>query len=243
MQAMLTMHKKVFSDQLGHCKPELGTHVIKLKPKSVPTRKASYRIPERLRAEEDKQVNVLLADGLIERSFSPYASPIVCVYKSDNSVRVCCDYRALNANDLIMKTGNCNWISCFDCSQGFHQIIMDPDSIEKTAFVTHNGLFQWKVMSLGLKNASSTYQRIMDRILEPHKKYASAFIDDIAVFSNTFEEHVMLVDWVLTSLEQSGITLKLIKSKFAQHYVVHLEHEIGSGQHQTSSAKVEVINL
>ena len=81
----------------------------------------------------------------------------------------------------------------------------------------------------------------MDRILEPHKKYASAFIDDIAVFSNTFEEHVMHVDWVLTSLEQSGITLKLIKSKFAQHHVLHLGHEIGSGQHQASSAKVEVI--
>ena len=69
----------------------------------------------------------------------------------------------------------------------------------------------------------------MGRILKPHKKYANAFIDDIAVFSNTFEEHVMHLDWVLK-----------LSIKFAQHHVTHLRHEIGSGQHQASNAKIEV---
>jgi hypothetical protein len=88
-----------------------------------------------------------------------------------------------HAQDFIFcRVGKSKYITSLDCCQGYYQIAMDPQSIPKTAFITHRGLYQWKVMSFGLKNAGATYQRMMDKILDPHREYPVAFIDD----SNSF---------------------------------------------------------
>ena len=116
-----------------------------------------------------------------------------------------------NMQDMLMKVGNCNYITCLDCSQGFYQISMRPNSIEMTAFITHSGHFQWQVMSFGLKNASSTFQNVMNIILQPHSAYADAFIDDIVIPSKTFNDHLKYLDAILTDLEENNITLKLKK--------------------------------
>ena len=83
---------------------------------------------------------------------------------------------------MLMKIGYCAWITCLDCSQGFYQISMHPNSFEKTAFATHAGQYQWHVMSFCLKNAGSTFQKLMNEILKLHNSYAEAFIDDITIF-------------------------------------------------------------
>ena len=251
MLTMLNRHKQVFSDKPGLCK--IGVHEIKLKPGYVPKRKVAYRIPEKLRAEVDRQINDLLDQGLIIPSNSPYASPIVCVMKKDGSVRLTCDYREINAGtvddafpmqnaqDLLLKVGRCKWITCLDCSQGFYQIAMHTDSIDKTAFISHAGLFSWTRMSFGLKNACSTYQRVMNVLLEKHKQYAAAYIDDIIVFDDTFEDHVNHVHAVLSEFENNNVTLKLKKCDFARPEVLFLGHIVGSGMHRPYHDKVTAI--
>ena len=82
---MLTKHKKVFSDQPGHCKPKLGMHMIKLKPNTVLTRKVPYRLPERLHDEVDKQINEFLSNGLMSVRIVHMLIQL-CVYKSNNSI-------------------------------------------------------------------------------------------------------------------------------------------------------------
>ena len=222
---LLQKHEKIFNDKPGRSK--IGMHEIKLKPNYTSKHKAPYLILEKLRVEVDKQIPYLLQQGLIEPSQSPFASPIVCVAKSYSSIRMCCDYRDLNSRtidyvlpmknmqDMLMKVGNCNYISCLDCSQGFYQIPMHPNSIEMTAFITHSGHFQWRVMSFGLKNASNSFQNVMIIILQPHSAYADAFIDDIVISSKIFNDHLKHLDAILTDLEENNITLKLKKCKFA----------------------------
>ena len=198
----------------------------------------------------DRQIKDLLQAGLIEPSHSPYASPIVCVAKHDSSIRICCDYRDINsgtidcvfpmknAQDMLMKIGHCAWITYLDCSQGFYQIRMHPNSIEKTAFVKHAGQFQWRVMSFGLKNVSSTFQNVKNEILKPHNSYAEALIDDITIFSKTFDDHIMHVNAVLADLKANGITLKPSKSQFVLNEVKCVGHIVGNGTHRPCMDKV-----
>ena len=159
----------------------------------VPSRKTPYRIPESLRKESDRQVDELLEAGPIKPSDSPHACPVICVTKPNRSIRMCYDHRVTNsstlddaysmkhAQDLLYRVGQGPYITTLNCSQGYYQIAMEPESIPKTAFVTYRGLYQWHVMSFGLKNAGSTYQRVIDKILDPHRDYTVAFIDDIAI--------------------------------------------------------------
>jgi hypothetical protein len=251
MGALLDKHHDVFSDKPGKC--SVGQHTIRVQEGFVPKRMPPYRIPETLRKEVDKQIQELLDLDLIEPSESPHAYPIVCVTKPNNSIRMCCDFRILNsatvddrypmrnAQDLIFKVGKGRFITTLDCCQGYYQIPMDSESIPKTAFITHNGQFQWKVMSFGLKNAGATYQRTMDKLLEKHREYATAYIDDIAIFSNTFEEHLVQVEAVLLTLKQAGITLRIEKCKFAQSTVMYLGHKVGCGMHQAGDKKISAV--
>ena len=108
---------------------------------------------------------------------------------------------------------------------------MHANSIEQIAFVIHAGQFQWRVMSFGLKNASSTFQNVTNEILKSHNSYAEAFID-IIIFSKTFDDHIMLVNAVLTDLKANGITLKPSKSQFALNEVKCLGHIVGRGTHR-----------
>ena len=118
MLKLLQKHEKIFNDKPGCSK--IGMHEIKLKPNYTAKRKVPYRIPEKLGVEVDKQISNILQQGLIEPSQSPFACPIVCVAKSDSSIRMCCDYRDLNSGsidcvfpmknmqDMLIKVGNCN---------------------------------------------------------------------------------------------------------------------------------------
>ena len=248
---VLEHHRNVFSDRPGRCK--IGEHVIRLKEGAEFPKRKIYRVPQKLQAEVDRQIDDLLNQGLIERGWGPYAHPIVCVKKPDDSIRICVDSQAINSitvddkypmaniEDLLMKVSKSRYITCVDCSAGYNQIPMAESSKEYTGFVTNRGLFQWKVMCFGLKNASSTYQRVMNQILDKESDYANAYIDDVAIHSDTWKEHLQHIDTVLTRLEDAGITLKLKKSKFGKAKIKFLGHVIGSGEHTVDKGKVEAI--
>jgi RNase H-like domain found in reverse transcriptase/Reverse transcriptase (RNA-dependent DNA polymerase) len=142
---------------------------------------------------------------------------------------------------LLQDVSKCNYISLLDCSSGFWQIEVAEDSKPCTAFITHRGLYHWNVLSFGLRNASATFQKTMNVVLNDHKKYASSYIDDTAVHSVTFEDHLAHLDAVLTTFESVGLTLKLSKCVFCKNSLKYVGHVIGSGTIAADEDKINAI--
>eukprot|EP00079_Xenopus_tropicalis_P020074 XP_012810580.1 PREDICTED: uncharacterized protein LOC105945996 [Xenopus tropicalis] len=178
----------------------------------APVRTPAYRIAESVRAAMKKEVEEMLALGVIVPSQSPWASPVVLVPKKDGSTRFCVDYRKLNqvtvtdaypmprVDELLDHLGNAKYLTTLDLSRGYWQIPLAPGDQEKSAFITPYGLFQFTVMPFGMKNAPATFQRVVNQLLEGCQEFAQAYLDDIAIFSNTLEEHVQHLQRVLEKI-------------------------------------------
>ena len=141
-----------------------------------PKRQWPRRMPFAVREEVSRQVKKMQETGVIQPSNSPWASPIVFVHKKDGTHRFCIDYRELNAvtrqdtfplprvDDLLDQLGDTRFFSTLDLAAGYWQIKIHPDSREKTAFVTHQGLHEFSVMPFGLNNAPAVFQRLMQKV-------------------------------------------------------------------------------
>jgi hypothetical protein len=143
--------------------------------------------------------------------------------------------------DLLFSAGGANWLSCIDLRKGFWQIPMDEGSKELTAFTTHVGSFNWNVMPFGLAGASATFQRVMNNVLQKHSAFAQAYIDDIIVYSDTFEQHLDHINKVLGTLNKFGFSANLEKCNFAARQIQYLGHKIGGGSHAPDEKKIEAI--
>ena len=142
-----------------------------------PKKQAARRMPFAVRAEVAKQLRDMQEAGVIQPSSSPWASPIVMVCKQDGTHRFCIDYRELNAvtkadvfplpriDDLLDQLGFARYFSTLDLASGYWQVRMHPNSVEKTAFVTPQGLHEFRVMPFGLTNAPGVFQRVMEKVL------------------------------------------------------------------------------
>ena len=174
---------------------------------AVPKKHRVRRMPFAVRKEVAKQLKGMHEKGVIQPSNSPWASPVVMVRKRDGSYRFCVDYRGLNGvtkpdtsplpriDDLLDQLGAAKYFSTLDLAAGYWQIQMHPDSVEKTAFTTPQGLFEFRVMPFGLTNTPSVFQRLMQRVLAglnpPNgQAYVVVYIDDVLVFSSSLEEHL-----------------------------------------------------
>ena len=201
------------------------------------------RMPFAVRQEVAHQLKDMQEKGVIQPSSSPWASPIVLVRKKDGSLRFCIDYRGLNSvtkadtfplpriDDLLDQLGKSKYFSTVDMASGYWQIPVHRNSREKTAFTTHRGLFEFRVMPFGLRNAPAVFQRLMECVLqglnpEDGPDFVSAYIDDVLVFSATFEEHVRHLSLVLQALIEAGLKLKLSKCRFIRKEVDYLGHII-----------------
>ena len=220
---------------------------------SEPVRSHPYRIPPKWKEEVKVQLDQLLELGIIEPSSSPWSSSLVIVSKKDGGVRTCVDYRAVNAvtdpdpyqmpliEEILDMLASAAFISKVDLTKGFHQIPIKTVDCPKTSFCTPWGKFQFKFMPFGLRNGPSVFQRLMDNLLHKDKEYSQVYIDDIAVFSATWEEHCHHIGVVLSRLQEAGLTANVSKCQWAQTQVEFLGHVVGKGKVSPADLKVKAV--
>jgi hypothetical protein len=229
-------------------------HVIPLVEGAQTPVKRMYRLSPREKEEVEKQIAYQIQQGWIEPSTSSFGAPILFVEKKDGGLRMCVDYRALNKltvknryplpriDDLFDQLRDARVFSTLDLQAGYHQIRISPQDVPKTAFLTHKGLYQYRVLSFGLCNAPSTFQSVMNHTLAPLLgKCVVVYIDDILVFSRTMEEHKEHLAQVLKLLREEHFYCKRSKCSFGKAEVAFLGHVIGHGGVQVDPKKVEVL--
>ncbi len=221
---------------------------------SDPVHMPPYRTTAAARDEIRKQVGEMLACGVIEESNSPWAAPVVLVKRKDGRLRFCVDYRRLNnvtikdsyplprIDDLLDHVGTASFFTSLDLASGYWQVPVRPEDREKTAFITQDGLFQFKHMPFGLCNAPATFQRLMDRVLSGLKwSMCLVYLDDVLIFSRDFPEHLRRLDLVLGAIQSAGLVLNLEKCQFCVKEIPFLGHVLTSCGIKPSNDKVRAI--
>lgn len=216
-----------------------------------PIKQAPRRLPQVHQEEADRQVKDMLNRGVIKPSQSPWASPIVLVKKKDGSTRFCVDYRKLNAvtvrdayplpriDDSIDCLSGSKWFSTLDLSSGYWQVGMKEEDKPKTAFVTRSGLFHFEVMSFGLTNAPSTFERLMELVLAGLQwKLCLLYLDDIIIFAPDFSEHIQRLQRVFDCLREANLRLKPKKCELFKKQVLYLGHVVSEDGVSTDPEKV-----
>ncbi|CAG8504774.1 6570_t:CDS:2, partial [Scutellospora calospora] len=213
------------------------THQIET-DKAKPIRQRAYRASPRL----------------IRKSNSPWASPVVVVPKKGGKLRLYMDYRKLNEmtrkdayplpriDDLLETFSTASWFSTLDLKSGYWQVRIEEKDKEKMAFITRGGLFEFNVMLFGLTNVPATFQRLIDQVLEKHiRNFVVVYIDDINIYSKTFNEHLGHLKIVFDKLAEAGLMINIEKCDFFKPTIHFLGHIIGRQGIRPNENKVEKV--
>jgi hypothetical protein len=229
-------------------------HEIPLVEGARPVSVRPYRYPPALKDEIEAQVGAMLQQGIIQHSTSPFNSPVLLVRKKDGTWRFCVDYRYLN--NLTVKTAfpipvfeqlmdelaGARYFSTLDLLSGYHQIRLREGEEYKTAFSTHVGHYEFRVVAFGLTGAPGTFQGAMNMTLHPLlRRCVIVFFDDILVYSKTWEEHLQHLRQVFQLLARDQWHIKLSKCKFGQTSIAYLGHVISENGVATDPAKIAAV--
>ncbi|KAK8933404.1 hypothetical protein KSP39_PZI015802 [Platanthera zijinensis] len=229
-------------------------HHIVLTKEGVNVNLRPYRYPPLQKSEIERLISEMLQTGVIRHSCSPFASPVVLVKKKDGSWRLCVDYRQLNhitvkdkfpihlVEELIDELHGARYFSKLDLRAGYHQVRMAEEDIQKTAFRTHQGHYEFLVMPFGLTNAPSTFQSLMNRVFQGQlRKFIIIFFDDILIFSATWEEHLEHLKFAFHTLCQHQLVLKRNKCDFGLPQIHYLGHIISGQGVATDPTKIQAM--
>ncbi|GBG76275.1 hypothetical protein CBR_g22023 [Chara braunii] len=229
-------------------------HAIEVVPGSKVPRGRIYRMSSVELDELRRQLKELTEKGWIRPSTSPYGAPVLFVPKKGGTLRMCIDYRGLNAitvknaeplpriNDRLDRVQGCRYSTKIALKSGYHQIAIRPEDQHKTAFQTRYGLYEFVVMPFGLCNAPGTFQHAMNRIFHDYlDTFIVVYLDDILIFSKTAEEHAEHLNTVLGLLRQHQYKINLEKCEFGRTKILHLGHEISADGLRPEDAKVASI--
>ena len=249
MYNLIDNFSPLFKDTPG--RTSLSYHDIEVGDAS-PIKQHPYRLhPDKLNLVR-KEIDYMLKNDLIEPVNNDWSSPIVVVKKSDNNIRLCIDYRKVNKitksdtypipriDDCIDRIGNAKYVSKYDLLKGYWQVPMTERAKEISTFVTPDGLYACKVMPFGCKNAPATFQRLMN-IITNDLEGCVVYIDDVVIYSNTWDEHVGRTKEFFYRLKQAGLTVNLVKSEIGQAQVTYLGYVVGQGKILPRLAKVQAI--
>nr|XP_008105066.1 PREDICTED: uncharacterized protein LOC100554808 [Anolis carolinensis] len=251
VRKLLNKYDHLFSDLPGRVQ---GIYHQIITGDTPPIASPPYRVTGKITKCIEREVKEMLDMGIVVPSSSPWASPIVLVQKPDNTIRFCVDYQLLNKvtqsdtypmprlDDLLERMGKANFISSLDLTKEFWQVPMAPQDQAKTAFRTHAGLYEFTVLPFGLKNSPATFQRLVDRILRGMGDFCVAYMDDIEIFSSSWEDHLKHLNQVLSRLKEAGLTIKASKCQIGNRTTKYLGHIVGCGSIGPELTKVETIH-
>ena len=219
-----------------------------------PVKSHPYRVNHHSEGIIKSEISNMLENNIIEPSNSPWSAPVVLVTKKDGSVRFCVDYRKLNAitvkdsyplpriDDTLDRLGKNKFFSAFDLASGYWQIPVKEEDKPKTAFTTKFGLYQFKVMSFGLTNAPSTFQRTMDVVLSGLTwKNCLVYLDDIIVYSPNFSQHLKDIQELFDAMKTASLKFKLEKCKFASNRINYLGHIVSNNGISVDPSKIDAV--
>lgn len=249
LHAMLNEFTDVLVDRVG----KTNAVQCKLEVSSKPIAQKAYKESPAKHKIIKKHVKEMLDLGVIRPSESEWASP-VALQKENGEYRFCLDYRTLNRNTksdpfpiprfeaVIQRLSAAQFISKIDLKKGYWQIEMHPESIPYTAFICEDGKFEFTRMPFGLKTAPSVFQRFVNTLLGRAKgNFADGYLDDILVYSSTWEEHLDHLRFVLTQLQHANLTANIKKCSFAQPVVEYLGYLITSDGVRINPEKISPI--
>ena len=225
------------STDLGHV--TVDPFRIVLKQDTRPVKQKPYLHSPALAAKVRTEIDKLLLAGILRRSNSNWASPLVVVVKSDGRIRLTCNYKNINEQsiipvlplpvvyDLLSELGNSRVFSTTDLVSGFFQCAIDKDSIPLTAVCTQDGLWEWTVMPQGLDSSPGWFQSIMLRVCEGLQR-VKLFIDYIVCFSKNGEQHVCDLQRFLKRLTRFNLKLAPNKALLGAAEIIFLGHKISS---------------
>nr|KAJ0212606.1 hypothetical protein LSAT_V11C400194710 [Lactuca sativa] len=215
VQSLMRDFDEVFPDEIHADLPLMQEiqHCIDFVPGAVIPNKPAYRMNPREYEELQGQVSELLQKGLIQESKSPCVVPALLVPKTNGTFRTCIDSHAVRKimvkyqfpipsfDDLVDQLYGASIFSKIDLRSGYHQIRMRPGDEWKTAFKTRDGLYEWMVMPFGLTNAPSTFMRLRNHVFRDFiGKFLVVYFDDLLVFSNTPEQHLLHLQMIFEVL-------------------------------------------
>lgn len=205
-------------------------------------------------AELKKQIDELLDRGFIKPSLSEYGAPVLFVRKKSGEMRMCIDYRKLNAitiknsyglpriEELLDSIRGAKWFSTLDLNSGYHQLRVHPADTQKTAFRTRYGLFEYCVMPFGLTGAPAAFMKLMQQLFHNLlDKFVVVFLDDILVYSKTEAEHKEHLHQVLEILRKNHLYAKLQKCQLFKRSVTFLGHVLDENGLSMEQDKIKAI--
>ena len=255
LRSLLQKHIDIFSkddSDIGDC--DMIKHRIDLID-DTPFKQRHRRIPPSMIDEVRQHIEELLSGGIIRKSKSPWASNVVLVRKKNGKLRLCVDYRMLNkktvkdsyalprVEEVFDILNGAKLFSTIDMKSGYHQVSVEESHKCRTTFtVGPIGFFEYNKMPFGLSNSPATYQRLMEECLgELNMKICVIYLDDLIIFSDSFEQHLERLDIVLTRLQQCNLKLSPDKCFFLQERVKFLGHVVSAEGIETDPDKIERI--
>lgn len=237
--------------KLGHT--DLVQHEINVgdaRPIKLPLR----RLPITQRAVAEKEIDKMLQQGIIEPSNSSWGANIVLVSKSDGTTRFCVDYRKLNGvtkkdafplpriDESLEALSGAKFFCTADMASSFHQVSVREEDREKTAFVTHKGLFHFKHMPFGLVNSPKTFERLIELVMKGLQwEKCLVYLDDVIVFGKTFTETLNNLTLVFDRFRKAKLKLKPKKCAFFRDEIKYLGHIVSEHGVQCDPAKISAI--
>ena len=255
LKQMIAKHQSIFSksdDDIGYC--DEVSHRIRTKD-DIPVKVPHRMIPPHHWGEVREYLQQSLDRNVIRPSCSPYAAPVVLARKKDGKLRMCIDYRSLNAKthkdayplprieEALEALNGAKYFASLDLAHGFNQIPMAEEDMEKTAFrVGTGGLYEYTRMPFGLCNAPATFMRLMDKVFgDENFQTLLIYLDDILIFGRTFEEMIESLDMVLSRLTKYNLKVKPEKCQLFHKQLRYLGHLVSQEGISPNPEKTRVI--
>jgi transposase InsO family protein len=250
---VLYKYSNVFSkhkDEVGHYTGM--KHSIPVYPGTEPISMPPRRFAPQKRRIIREIVQKYKEMGIVRDSQSPWSCPVVLVMRKDGSARLCCDWRRLNdvtikdrhplplVSDVLDGLGRSKWFTKLDFTNGYYHIDLDDDAIQKSAFVTAEGLYEFTKMGMGLVSSPATFVRMVTQVLGNLLwNRCMAYLDDVLVYSETWEQHLFDLSLVLAKLLHANLKLKPSKCSFASKRMDYLGFIVDQDGLHPDPAKIE----